>query len=312
MILMVFDVADIIDEAEKASPKQFMSIISKIKSILKAERSGLSRSYKVSGGLVRLPTKGEASIIGDLHGDLESLRYMLESLSPSKDGWIVFLGDYGDRGEGSPEVWYTVLRLKLDIPDLVILLRGNHEGPPDLIPFPHDLPLYFRDKFGSSMGSKIYKAIKGLFPLLYHAVLVEGKYLLVHGGLPSQAKSLADIANADDLHPLEPHLEEILWSDPRDHIRGTAPSPRGAGNLFGEDVTDQVLKIVGAKTVIRGHEPCPLGVEVVHNGKILTIFSRIGPPYYNEEAAYLPLDLKSPPLNGYELVKEAVTFHRPI
>lgn len=302
----------IVDEAERASPKQFMDLILKINSILKAERSGLPRSYKVSGGLVKLPPEKRALIIGDLHGDLESLRYMLETPSLVGDGWIIFLGDYGDRGENSPEVWYAVLKLKLDISDQVILLRGNHEGPPDLTPFPHDLPVYFKDKFGLEMGSKIYGAVKDLFSLLYHVVLVEGRYLLVHGGLPSQARSLGDIANADALHPLKPHLEEILWSDPRDNIRGTAPSPRGAGNLFGEDVTDRILKLVNAKTVIRGHEPCPLGIEAVHNGKILTIFSRIGPPYYNEEAAYLPLDLKMPPLNGYELAEEAVTFRRPI
>lgn len=299
---------DVADEAERARPKEFMELVSKAKSILEAERMGLSNSYKVSGGLVLLPPEGRALVIGDLHGDLESLKHILGE-SPDGD-WIIFLGDYGDRGERSPEVWYTVLKLKVAYPSSVILLRGNHEGPADLTPFPHDLPQYFMERFGSSMGSELYEEIKGLFPLLYHAVLVEGRYLMVHGGLPSKARTLNEIAEADALHPSEPHLEEILWSDPRDHIRGTAPSPRGAGYLFGEDVTLRILGIANAKTVVRGHEPCPFGFETLHNGRIFTLFSRMGPPYYNEEAAYLSISLEDRPLDGYGLAEEAVTFTR--
>jgi len=303
---MASKVLEIVDEAEEASPGEFMELLLEARSVLEDERMGVPRSYRISGGLAVIPPEGKAIVVGDLHGDLESLRYILGGYS---DGdWMVFLGDYGDRGGCSPEVWYAVLKLKTAYPGRIILLRGNHEGPPDLTPFPNDLPYYFRGRFGSSMGSRLYEMVKGLFPLLFHAVLVEEKYLMVHGGLPSEAKTFEEIAEADALHPMKPHLEEILWSDPRDHIRGTAPSPRGAGRLFGEDVTDRILGIVKAKTVIRGHEPCPLGFETLHNGKIFTLFSRMGPPYYNEEAAYLPLNLGDPPLDGYALAEEAVSF----
>ncbi|MGC8849650.1 MAG: metallophosphoesterase [Candidatus Bathyarchaeia archaeon] len=297
---------DVVDEAERAQPEEFMELIFKVKSILKAERRGFSSSYRVSGGLTLLPPEGRALVIGDLHGDLESLKHILGE--SSGEDWIIFLGDYGDRGERSPEVWYAVLKLKMIYPSSVILLRGNHEGPADLTPFPHDLPQYFMEKFGSAMGSQLYEKIKGLFSLLYHAVLVEDRYLMVHGGLPSKAQSLRDIADADALHPSETHLEEILWSDPKDYIRGTAPSPRGAGYLFGEDVTSRILGIVKAETVIRGHEPCPLGFETLHNGRIFTLFSRVGPPYYNEAAAYLSINLRDPPLDGYRLAEKAVVF----
>ncbi|MEM2122039.1 MAG: metallophosphoesterase family protein [Candidatus Bathyarchaeia archaeon] len=305
---MASSIMYIIDEAEEATHEEYTELISRVRRVLKAEKMGLSNSYRVIGGLAVLPPKGKALVIGDIHGDLESLRIILGDYSDGER--LIFLGDYGDRGEYSPEVWYTVLRLKLVNPDLVLLLRGNHEGPPDLTPFPHDLPLYFRNRLGSDKGSQLYEMVKGLFPLLCHAVLVEDKYLMVHGGLPSRAHALEEIAEADALHPSAPHLEEILWSDPRDHISGTAPSPRGAGKLFGEDVTTRILGIVKAKTVIRGHEPCPLGFETLHHGKIFTVFSRMGPPYYNEEAAYLPLNLEDPPLDGYDLSEEAVAFTR--
>ncbi len=99
-----------------------------------------------------------------------------------------------------------------------------------------------------------------------------------------------------------------MWSDPKDYIQGTSPSPRGAGNLFGEDVTDHLLKMVNATLVIRGHEPCSQGTKAIHSGKILTIFSRVGSPYNNMKGAYLTVDLTSPVLNSYKLVELAISF----
>ena len=304
-------IPDIILEAKDASPKQFQEIIVRAHSILNYERSGKAvRPYKIVGGLVELPPKGHVIILGDIHGDIDSLDYILtNSLSqPSfKDTTLIFLGDYGDRGPYSPLVWYVILALKVHNPNSVLLLRGNHEGPPDLLPFPHDMPTYFTDRF-TTKGAALYKQIITLFPYLYHTILVRDKYFMVHGGLPSTAKTIEDIINADLHHPSSPHLEEILWSDPKDNIQGTSPSPRGAGNLFGEDVTDRILKMLNARLVIRGHEPCSQGVEAVHNGKILTIFSRVGSPYYNMKGAYLKVDLKSPVLDSYKLAESAISF----
>ncbi|MFQ6095980.1 MAG: metallophosphoesterase, partial [Candidatus Bathyarchaeia archaeon] len=82
-----------------------------------------------------------------------------------------------------------------------------------------------------------------------------------------------------------------LWSDPMENIIGTYPSPRGAGMLFGKDVTDKFLKMLDVRTIVRGHEPADDGYKVNHDGRILTIFSRKGPPYYNQYGAYLQLDL---------------------
>jgi hypothetical protein len=43
------------------------------------------------------------------------------------NNYLVFLGDYVDRGCCSVETFYLLLMLKLKNPDHVILLRGNHE-----------------------------------------------------------------------------------------------------------------------------------------------------------------------------------------
>jgi len=68
-------------------------------------------------------------------------------------------------------------------------------------------------------------------------------------------------------------------------------SPRGAGKLFGKRVTEKVLRKLNAKILIRGHEPCQEGFKINHDGKVLTLFSRKGSPYFNEYGAYLRLPL---------------------
>ena len=41
----------------------------------------------------------------------------------------------------------------------------------------------------------------------------------------------------------------------------------------------------------RGHEPVGEGFKINHDGKVLTLFSRKGPPYFNKHAAYLDFPL---------------------
>ena len=45
----------------------------------------------------------------------------------NKVTYMVFLGDYVDRGFYGTEVLYTIMMLKIANPEKVILLRGNHE-----------------------------------------------------------------------------------------------------------------------------------------------------------------------------------------
>jgi protein phosphatase len=203
---------------------------------------------------------------------------------------LIFLGDYGDRGPHSPEVYYIVLKLKELFPEHVVLMMGNHEGPDDLMPRPYDLPAHLQRKFSDS-APYAHTAMRKLFRQLYNAVLIDEKYILLHGGVPSAASSMEDLAFAHMKHPNETHLEEMLWSDPHENIKGIISSPRGAGKLFGEDVTERLLKMLNTNVLIRGHETSKEGFRMNHSEKILTLFSRRGPPYYNKSGAYLHVDL---------------------
>ncbi len=268
---------------------------------------------RITGRLVRAQPQGEIVVVGDIHGDLESLCHILEDSAfmektlRGEDSLLVFLGDYGDRGYYSPEVYYVVLKLKSMFPNKVVLMRGNHEGPNDLLAYPHDLPTNLNRKFGET-GAIVYAKLRELFDQLYNVMLVEGKYILVHGGVPSKASAIEDLAYAHKKHPKETHLEEILWSDPNDIIKGTYPSPRGAGKLFGKDVTEKFLKILNVKFLIRGHEPSEDGFKTNHSGKVLTLFSRRGPPYYNEHGAYLQINASDMVENAQQLQQNIHKF----
>jgi protein phosphatase len=283
-----------VKESEVVSAKDFTELIDKTVELLRVESN--SENFTLAGKLVCLKPVGEALVIGDLHGDLVSLGVILEQsgflqkMETDKRRTIVFLGDYGDRGAKSPELYYAVLSLKLAYPSQVVLLRGNHEGPSDLIASPHDLPIYLQRKFKEKWVA-VYQRLTDLFGYFHNAVYVEKRYLMVHGGLPSKIRSLQEIANADKLHARKTFIEELLWNDPDEKVRGVSPSPRGAGNLFGKTITQEVLQKLNAKILIRGHEPAVNGFSINHDGKILTLFSRKGPPYFNKFGAYIELPL---------------------
>jgi diadenosine tetraphosphatase ApaH/serine/threonine PP2A family protein phosphatase len=142
---------------------------------------------------------------------------------------------------------------------------------------------------------------KRLFAQLYTSVVIEDSCVLLHGGVPSRAKSPDDLAYAHIRHPQESHLEEILWSDPEESMKGTCPSPRGAGKLFGQDVTEKFLEMLKVNVMIRGHEPAEPGYKISHAGKVLTLFSRKGEPYFNSRGAFLQFDLTEKIRDAFQL-----------
>ena len=164
-----------------------------------------------------------------------------------------------------------------------------------------------RRRFGSR-GAEVYEALRRLFDTLWVAALVEGGYAFLHGGAPVGLASLEQLARADEEHPRSDVLEQVLWNDPVDWITDSAPSPRGAGRVFGKRVTESFLSLTRTGVLIRAHEPCDEGVEVRHEGLVLTLFSRKGFPYMNTKAAYLKLSLEDAPLNAYQLASRAVKF----
>lgn len=292
----------LLKEAKNVRSSQFLELLQGTINQLESEKGKID-NFIVEDGLVKLPPSGEALIVGDLHGDLDVLKKILEKskilnkLEKSENAYIIFLGDYGDRGAYSVEVYYIILSLKLLFPKRVFLLRGNHEGPKDLAFYPHELPLQLQRRFLDDW-QVVNETMFNLFEQLYVGIHVENQYLLIHGGVSPKITCLRDIADAASNRDV---LLDLLWSDPDDEVEQTSYSMRGIGVLFGEKVTDKVLKAINAKIIIRGHEATQQGFKLNHNGKIVTLFSRKGEPYFNKYAAYMVLPLEKQFNNGCEL-----------
>jgi len=306
------DFSEVIGESKIVQAGDFIELIYKAIEQM-SEEEGTFEHGNIKDRLVSLKPEGEALVIGDLHGDLPSLEVIfamsgfINKLAADTRTNAVFLGDYGDRGSQSPELYYAVLSLKLAYPKQIVLLRGNHEGPSDLLASPHDLPIYLQRKF-KEKWVPIYQRLRELFSYLYNAVYVEERYLMVHGGLSSKIHSLQEIAEAEKLHPQETLLEELLWNDPDDQIEGTYPSARGAGQVFGKTVTEEVLQRIDVKILVRGHESTRDGYSIKHEGRILTLFSSKGPPNHNHQGAFLEVPLEKKFADANHLLPYVHTF----
>ncbi|MCL5066759.1 MAG: serine/threonine protein phosphatase [Thaumarchaeota archaeon] len=250
------------------------------KSVLERERSTRKiRGGKINSGLLELQAPKNLAIIGDIHGDSHTLLKILNLIDHANylsnpDNKLVFLGDYVDRGSDSIGVLYTILRLKADYHDSVVLMRGNHEAPVQF-PFPsHTLAPELKKKF-PYLHTSLYEKILSIFELLTLVTIVQDSLVMVHGGLPitfMDANPKMELAEAVGKRRV---LEEILWNDPRDAIENNQDwekSRRNFGYHFGENISKRWLSIFGARVIVRGHEPC-LGIMISHSDRVVTLFS---------------------------------------
>lgn len=85
-----------------------------------------------------IPEKSTLFLWGDTHGSIHSLVRCLQNLQfkgyiddqftiLTSNTYLIFLGDFVDRGYYNVEVLYILMRLHIANPQNVILIRGNHE-----------------------------------------------------------------------------------------------------------------------------------------------------------------------------------------
>lgn len=265
--------------------------------IMHTERKTGLIGGKIKESFVELSIPKKLAIVGDLHGDLTSLRSILngirfEAFLGDPNNKLIFLGDYVDRGVNSVGVIFVVTRLKMKFPDSVILMRGNHEAPIEF-PFPsHDLPVEVVRRYGYEKGKLVYNGkILPLFRLLTLATMIDESLFLVHGGVPTgdvDNNFREAISTADQTYLSNSIMEEILWNDPREEIGNEDAweySRRGIGKHFGVEISRKWLRRSGTKVIVRGHEPCQ-GYRIDHGGSIMTLFS-CKEPYPKFQASYL-------------------------
>ena len=207
--------------------------------------------------LIHLPSRGRGIFVGDTHGDLDAAEKVTQQYlkEPCR---MVFLGDYVDRGKYSEENILHLLQLKIDHPDDIYLLAGNHEGytakrfsPPD---FWDSLSRGEREEFG------------GLFEKLPLVATAENGILALHGGLP-------DLTRLEDVNGItwgDVPWNMIVWGDfveePGDLLGDRYGRPQ-----LGEQYFRRLMQRYQKQLLIRSHQPdSPLEM---FDQKCITIFT---------------------------------------
>lgn len=268
------------------------------RNVLKEFKNKLEFEYLLRNRRAVVITKNidKAIFFGDIHGDIDTLYTLLKKIDVetliNSNWYLVFLGDYIDRGYHQIETLAFIAMLKSRYPSRVITLRGNHEPYKNLEPHPHDYPEHLIYRFGRDEGFEMYELSREIFDLMPLALYIPNKILAVHGGPP--ISRIIKYSNVNDILTVEKDfeaVEDILWSDPiEDESIEYTFSYRGAGKLWGLPITLKTIEKLGIKLIIRGHEPVE-GYRVSHRGRVLTLFSMKG--YYGNSIAAclrLPLD----------------------
>lgn len=245
----------------------------------------------------KIVVKPNAQIMlyGDMHGDILTLRAFLKDLITKgflnedyslvkDDTYLVFLGDYVDRGCYGLECLYTILQLKCINSDRVILLRGNHEDIHVSSSF-YDFNQELSDKFSGLSSNRINELkqkINRLFDFMPVAVYFGCKdqepgitnfVQICHGGIqemleigdflddyrPKLVRLLAyEVPQKARITPYE--NVGFLWNDfsPQKQ-RGLPDGISSIRGLYDEEMTLKELSRLSTENsrvrgIIRGHQ----------------------------------------------------------
>jgi serine/threonine-protein phosphatase PP1 catalytic subunit len=229
----------------KATAKKELSLLlSKIDSIFESEPAVLRINAE------------PIMIIGDIHGDLQALNFIIEKREEIGCKNILFLGDYVDRGPQGTDVLLKLFQMKLEDPKHIFLLRGNHET----------IEMNFYYGFFEEIGSdqEFLFRLSHTYDKMPIGAILSGHTFCVHGGINGTGS--IDTITKEEAFP-------YLWNDPSNKP-GFTHSQRGYTiKEFGPDIVDGFLKTNNLKRIVRGHTALEKGYKWWFDGKLLSLFS---------------------------------------
>ncbi|KAL3353079.1 hypothetical protein AABB24_020857 [Solanum stoloniferum] len=224
-------------------------------------------------------------VVGEVHGQLHDLLFLLRDVGfPSKDQYVVFNGDYVDKGAWGLETFFLLLAWKVLMPGRVFLLRGNHESK--YCTAIYGVQKEVTTKYGDE-GKHVYERCLGCFKELPLASIIGNRVYTAHGGVfrnisaipykraegKKSRKIVADRDSSDlrlgslkELQKarrsvLDPSPDgtnvipgDVMWSDPQMENGLSLNKGRGIGLKWGPDCTEDFLQKFNLKLIIRSHE----------------------------------------------------------
>ncbi|KAG5652155.1 hypothetical protein H0H81_006100 [Sphagnurus paluster] len=214
-----------------------------------------AREILIEEGNVQ-PVDSPVTICGDIHGQFFDLMELFKVGGFCPETNYLFMGDFVDRGFYSVETFLLLLALKVRYPERITLIRGNHESR-------QITQVYgFYDECQRKYGSaNVWRWCCEVFDYLALAAVVDGRVFCVHGGLSPNLQSLD-----------ETHADCPAVAPPTD-IQGWGVSPRGAGYLFGADITKAFAHHNAIDLIARAHQLAMEGYKLMFDRTIVTVWS---------------------------------------
>jgi len=220
-------------------------------------------------------SESEIYVIGDIHGNLDTLLRLIEIIEKKNPEYVIFLGDIVDRGIKQLECLILILALKIRYPNKYYLLKGNHETL--------DMNQYygfFQEFMSKFNNQKKFDEVLAVYITVPFCALINKSILCLHGGIPEDIEILRKLGGLKPkdivivFKSIAKSLMQIMWNDPKPGLKGFSESFRGPGiKFFGEDVFDDFMKENNLKYLIRSHEIFPEGYRWFFKKRLLSIFS---------------------------------------
>ncbi len=220
-------------------------------------------------------SKSEIYVIGDIHGNLDTLLRLIEIIGNKNPEHVIFLGDIVDRGIEQLECLILILALKIRYPHKYYLLKGNHETLEM-----NQYYGFFQEFMSKFNDQKKFDEILTVYNALPFCALINKSILCLHGGIPEDIEILRKLRGLKSkdfalvFKSIAKSLKQIMWNDPKSGLKGFSESFRGPGiKFFEEDVFDSFMKEYNLKYLIRSHEIFPEGYRWFFKKRLLSIFS---------------------------------------
>jgi serine/threonine-protein phosphatase PPG1 len=235
--------------------------------------------------------RAPVTVVGDIHGQFFDMMEIFKIGGPCPDTNYLFLGttaasllrstrpgpeadtfagDYVDRGLFSVETISLLVCLKLRYPHRVHLIRGNHESRG--VTQSYGFYTECSRKYGNA---NVWHYFTDMFDFLTLSVVINDQIFCVHGGLSPSIHSIDQIKIIDRFReiPHEGPMADLVWSDPDPDRDEFSLSPRGAGYTFGAQVVKKFLAVNNMSHILRAHQLCQEGYQVLYEDRLSTVWS---------------------------------------